>query len=158
MSKLLIIHNQKILLYFFNKTSKFFDNVCFTMFENTKNSLFESQFKWLGFQNQDDRALIDGIQVPQKASFIWHSIYTVYNQKLKELIQKIKPDELYLFGSFSDVCLLKTIMDMFDDGIVTYVIKDLSVSPHGDGVNDVTFATMKMIIGVDRIISTREIS
>ncbi|APC94666.1 isochorismatase family protein [Francisella tularensis] len=142
----------------FNKSSELFDSICFMMFENKENSLFEKQLKWFGFQNEDDKALIDDIQVPQKANFVWHSTYTVYNQKLKELLQKIKPTELYLCGLFSDVCLLKTVMDMFDDGIVPYVIKDLSASPHGDGVNDVAFATMKMVIGADRIISTKEIS
>ena len=49
-------------------------------------------------------------------------------------------------------------MDMFDDGIVAYVVKDLSASPHGDGANHIAFATMKMVIGTDRIISTREIA
>lgn len=142
----------------FNKTSELFDNVCFAMFENKKKSLFETQLKWLGFQNEYDKVLFDGIQVPQKSSFVWHSTYTVYNQRLKELIQKIKPTQLYLCGLFSDVCLLKTTMDMFDDGIVAYVVKDLSASPHGDGTNNIAFATMRMVIGADRIISTREIA
>ncbi|APC91765.1 MULTISPECIES: isochorismatase family protein [Francisella] len=167
MSKLLIVIDMqkgfecpqaKNIVEKFNKASELFDNVCFAMFENTKNSLFERQLKWFGFQNEADKALIDGIQVPQKASFVWHSTYTVYNQKLKQLIQKIQPTELYLCGLFSEVCLLKTTMDMFDDGMLAYVVKDLSASPRGDGVSDVAFATMKMAIGADRIISTREIS
>ena len=36
-----------------NKFYYYFNNVNFAMFENKKNSLFETQLKWLGFQNED---------------------------------------------------------------------------------------------------------
>ena len=141
----------------FNKHISNFDNVCFAMFENRKKSLFETQLKWVDFQNDEDKELLDGLDVPENAHFINHHNYTVYNDELKSLIKKLAPSEIYLSGLFSDVCLLKTSMDMFDDEIIPYIIKDLSASPHGDNAHDVAFATMAEAIGDDRIITINDV-
>ncbi|ACD31068.1 isochorismatase family protein [Francisella tularensis] len=167
MSKLLVVINMqkgfdcseaRAVIPNLNKFYTYFDNVSFVMFENRKNSLFETQLKWIDFQNEEDRKLIEGVEIPQNAHFTHHHNYTVYNDELKALIKKLKPAKVYLSGLFSDVCLLKTAMDMFDDGIVPYIIKDISGSPHGDIAHEVAFAAMKEGLGADRIISTKEIS
>ena len=75
------------------------------------------------FKNEEDRKLINGIELPENVHFTNHHNYTVYNDELKALIKKLKPTKIYLAGLFSDVCLLKTAMDMFDDGIVPYIIQ-----------------------------------
>ncbi|WP_150468391.1 isochorismatase family protein [Francisella sp. SYW-9] len=141
----------------FNKCSFSFDDVCFAMFENRKNSLFETQLKWLDFQNEEDKKLIDGIEVPENAHFSNHHNYTVYNDELKNIIKKLKPTKIYLAGLFSDVCLLKTSMDMFDDGIVPYIVRDLSGSPHGNAANDVALATMEEALGEGQVILAKDI-
>ena len=166
MSKLLVIIDMqkgfdcpeaKAVISNLNKFYYYFDNISFAMFENRKNSLFETQLKWIDFQNEEDRKLIDGIKIPKNAHFTNHHNYTVYNDELKGLIKKLKPTKVYLAGFFSDVCLLKTAMDMFDDGIVPYVIKDLSGSPHGAIAHYVAFAAMKEGLGNDRIITTKDL-
>ncbi|WP_150468392.1 isochorismatase family protein [Francisella sp. SYW-9] len=166
MSKLLIIVdmqkgfddiNPNNMVKTFNNISETFDDICFAMFENQQGSLFETKLKWRNFQNEEDRSLINGIDVPERAKFIWHSTYTVYTKELKQLILKLNNPDIYIAGLFSNVCLIKLAMDMFDDGIVPYIIKDLSRSNSIDGVHNVAFATMKMAIGPDRIITTKEI-
>jgi nicotinamidase-related amidase len=165
MSKLLVVIDMQkgfncpeagLVVSNFNKFAHYFENVSFAMFENRKNSLFETQLKWVDFQNDEDRQLIDGIKIPGNALFTNHHNYTVYNDELKELINKLKPTDIYLSGLFSDVCLLKTSMDMFDDGIVPYIIKDLSASPHGSVAHDVAFAAMEEALGKDRIVLTSD--
>ena len=141
----------------FNKNLSSFDNVCFAMFENRKKSLFETQLKWVDFQNEEDKELLDGLNVPKNAHFITHHNYTVYNDDLKKIIKDLAPSEIYLAGLFSDVCLLKTSMDMFDDEVIPYIIKDLSASPHSDNAHESAFATMKMAIGEDRVITMADI-
>ncbi|MBD5784480.1 isochorismatase family protein, partial [Francisella tularensis] len=107
--------------------------------------------------NEEDIKLIEGEEIQQNAHLTHHNNYTVYNDELKDLIKKLIPAKVYLSGLFSDVCLLKTAMDMFDDGIVPYIIKDLSGSPHGDIAHEVEFEDMKEGLGADRILSTKEI-
>ena len=141
----------------FNKYSCNFDHVCFAMFKNRKKSLFETHLKWVDFQNEEDRKLLDSLDVPENAHFITHHNYTVYNDESKLLIRELAPTEIYLAGLFSDVCLLKTSMDMFDDEVVPYIIKDLSASPHGDAAHNVAFTTMKEAIGEDRVITMADI-
>ncbi|APD50815.1 isochorismatase family protein [Francisella hispaniensis] len=166
MSKLLVVINMqkgfdcseaRTVITKLNKSYTYFDSVSFAMFENRKNSLFETQLKWIDFQNEEDRKLIDSIEVPDNVHFTHHHNYTVYNDELKDLIKKLKPTKVYLSGLFSDVCLLKTAMDMFDDGIVPYIIKDLSCSPHGDIAHEVAFAAMKEGLGADRILTTNDL-
>lgn len=141
----------------FNKSFSFFDNVCFTMFENKKNSLFETKLNWIDLQNDTEKELMDDLDVPETSEFVWHSTYTVYNDELKALIAKVKPTEIFLAGLFTDMCLMKTAIDMFDDNITPYIIKDLSVSSHGEIAHNVVFETLKMAIGDDRIINIGDI-
>ena len=101
--------------------------------------------------------MLDGLNIPENAHFITHHNYTVYNDELKLLIRELAPTEIYLAGLLSDVCLLKTSMDMFDDEVVPYIIKDLSASPHGDAAHNVAFTTMKEAIGEARVITMEDI-
>ncbi|MFV9924839.1 MAG: isochorismatase family protein [Francisella endosymbiont of Hyalomma scupense] len=166
MSKLLVVIDMqkgfdypeaRAIIVNLNKFYSYFNNVNFAMFENRKNSLFETQLKWVNFQNEEDRKLIDSIELPENVHFTNHHNYTVYNDELKALIKKLKPTKIYLAGLFSDVCLLKTAMDMFDNGIVPYIIQDLSGSPHGTIAHDVAFAAMKEGLGGDRILTTNDL-
>ncbi|AXH30706.1 isochorismatase [Francisella opportunistica] len=141
----------------FNNNHNKFDHVCFCMFENRKGSLFEKQLKWVGFQNQEDRKLIEKTKIPKNSYFINHHNYTVYNADMKKLINNLNPQQIYLAGIFSDVCLLKIAIDMFDDGVIAYVIEDLSTSLHGLDAHKNAFYNMKLALGEDKIISISDV-
>lgn len=64
------------------------------MFENRKNSLFETQLKWVDFQNEEDRKLIDSIELPENVHFTNYHNYTVYNDELKALIKNLNRQNL----------------------------------------------------------------
>jgi len=135
-----------------NDSYQYFDTVCFSMFENKKKSLFETELNWFDFQNDEDKQLIEGINIPEGSKFLWHSTFTVFNDALKEFLSQEQPQEVYLVGLFSDMCLLKTAMDMFDYGMLPYIVKDLSVSSRGETSHNLVFDTLKEAVGESRLV------
>nr|WP_227806677.1 cysteine hydrolase [Francisella persica] len=116
----------------FNNNHCKFDHICFCMFENRKCFLFEKELKWRAFQNQHKIKLIEKIKTPESCYFISHHNYIVYNADMKKLINKLNPQQIYLAVIFSsDVFIFKKTIDIFDDGVINYVIEYLSTSLHG---------------------------
>ncbi len=95
MSKLLIVidmqkgfgRDAEKLIDKLNDSYRYFDTVCFSMFENKKKSLFETELNWFDFQNDEDKQLIEGINIPEGSKFLWHSTFTVFNDALKEFFK-----------------------------------------------------------------------
>ncbi|AFT92874.1 isochorismatase [Francisella tularensis] len=141
----------------FNKNYSKFEYVCFCTFENKKNSLFERQLKWQDFQNQRDRKLIKKLKTSKNCYFINHHNYTIYNADMKKLINKLTPQQIYLAGIFYDVCVLKAAIDMFDDGVISYIIEDLCTSLHGQDAHKNAFKSLKLALGEDKITSISDI-
>ena len=50
------------------------------------------------------------------------------------------------------MCLLKTAMDMFDYGMLPYIVKDLSVSSRGETSHNLVFDTLKEAVGESRLV------
>ena len=109
------------------------------------------------FSKPHDRKLIEKIKTPESFYFINHYNYTVYDADMKKLINNLNPQQIYLAGIFSDVCILKEAIDMFDDGVMSYVIEDLSTSLHGQEAHKNAFDNIKLALGEDKIISINDI-
>lgn len=109
MSKLLVVIDMqkgfdcpeaRAIIVNLNKFYSYFNNINFAMFENRKNSLFETQLKWVDFQNEEDRKLIDGVELPENVHFTNHHNYTVYNDELKALIKNLNQQKSILLDCF----------------------------------------------------------
>lgn len=75
---------------------------------------------------------------------------------MKKLINKLTPQQIYLAG-ISDVCVLKAAIDMFDDGVISYIIEDLCTSLHGQDAYKNAFKSLKLALGEDKITSISDI-
>ncbi|WP_234364813.1 isochorismatase family protein, partial [Francisella tularensis] len=81
----------------------------------------------------------------------------IYNTDMKKLINKLTPQQIYLAGIFSDVCVLKAAIDMFDNGVISYIIEDLCTSLHGQDAHKNAFKSLKLALGEDKITSISDI-
>ncbi|MWX47338.1 cysteine hydrolase, partial [Francisella tularensis] len=52
------------------------------------------------------------------------------------------------------VCVLKAAIDMFDDGVISYIIEDLCTSLHGQDAHKNAFKSLKLALGEDKITSS----
>jgi nicotinamidase-related amidase len=139
------------------KLKKFFNGkIVFSKFVNDKDSLFEKQLNWIKFQNKNDQKLFSELQSANNVEF-QHNTYTVLNDKLKEFIDTNKIAKVYLAGIYTDVCIIKTAMDLFDQDILTFVIEDACNSLHGKNNHDSAIDSLKHILGKKQILLTNDV-
>lgn len=130
--------------------------VVFSKFVDHKNSLFEKQLNWSVFQDKNNQKLFSELKEPDSVE-IQHHTYTVLNDTLKEFIQLNSISKVYLVGIYTDVCIIKTAMDLFDEHITTFVIADACHSLHGEKNHDLAITSLKHILGAKQIILTEDI-
>ena len=147
--------SEKILPNILKLKKEFRGKIVFSKFINKKNSLFEKQLNWTKFQNKKEKKIFLELQFPNNKE-IKHQKYTVLNNNLKNFIKKNKITRIYLTGIYTDVCIIKTAMDLFDKNIKTFVIKNACGSPHGKKNHNFAIDSLKHILGKKHIISTKE--
>ena len=139
------------------KLKKLFNRqAVFSKFVNNKNSLFKKQLNWIKFRNNKDKKIFSELKAIDNIE-LEHDTYTVFNEELKKFISKSKITKVYLCGIYTDVCIIKTAMDLFDDGIETFVIKDACNSLHGKKNHNSAINSMKYILGKKQILLTNDV-
>ena len=140
------------------KLIKFFPKkIIFSKFHNQKNSLFETQLNWTGLQTEKDQNLFAELQTLDYPE-IEHTGYTVLNKELKRFLVENNIKKVFLCGIYTDVCIIKTAMDLFDNNFETFVIKDACSSLHDKINHDSAIDTLKHILGEKQIILTDDVS
>ena len=130
--------------------------IIFSKFSNPKNYLFEKQLNWTKFQSIEDQKIFSELQAPNNTEHE-HKIYTVLDDNLKAFIDSNKITRVFLCGIYTDVCIIKTAMDLFDNNIETFVIKDACNSLHGKKNQDWAIDSLKHILGKKQILLTNEV-
>lgn len=136
--------------------NSFKGKIVFSKFINNKNSLFEKQLDWTRFQNKKDKKLFSELQTSNNIK-LEHDTYTVLNEELKEFISKNKITKVYLCGVYTDVCIIKTAMYLFDNKIETFVIEDACNSLHGKKNHNSAIDSLRHILGKKKILLTSDI-
>ena len=130
--------------------------IVFSKFVNDKDSLFEKQLNWTEFQNEEDKKLFSELRTSNNIEFE-HNGYTVINEALLQFIKENKIIKVYLCGIYTDVCITKTAMDLFDKGIETFVIEDAYNSLHGKSIHDSAIESLRHILGKKQILLTNDV-
>ncbi len=147
---------------FINKNTKFlpqkikdlinqkkFDNVVFTRFINSLESVFYKNLNWQGCLTSESQAL--AIKTGE-CLVIDKTVYTALNEELKNYIAKNKISKVYLCGIDTECCVLKTALDLFENGLDVYVLKDCCACTHGKTRHENALKILKRNIGKDKII------
>ena len=141
--------SEEILPNLLKLKENFTGKLVFTKFMNRKNSLFVKQLKWDKFRNEKQQKILSELEPVDNT--IEHTKYTTLNNRLQELLEKNNIEKVYLGGIYTDVCILKTAMDLFDFGIETFVIEDVCTSLHGEKNHDFAINTLSHILGQNHI-------
>lgn len=129
--------------------------VVLSLFVNEKGSLFETELSWTDFQAADQQALLPEFQELDFPRF-WHSGYTVLTPEITDLIEAERLETIYLAGIFTDVCIVKTAMDVFDFGHRPVVVADCVNTLHGEDVHQATLKSLKFSIGWQNVIPFKD--
>ena len=106
--------------------SKKYDDVLFTRFIN--DSRWDNILEWDGCKDKES------IEIPistRNYKVVDKSIYTSLNDEVRDYIRNNNIDIIYLCGISTDCCVLKTALDMFEEGYNVKVLKDYSMCTVG---------------------------
>lgn len=147
---------------FINKKTKFiikrvqnvlksnkFDVVAFTKFINSKNCNFYKILNYRGCIKAEDHQI--SIETYDKKVFEKET-YTALNDELKQFIKDNNIKQICLCGIDTDACVLKTALDLFDNGYLIKVIEDCSMSHSGKKYHKMAIKLLKKLIGKENII------
>lgn len=126
--------------------------IVFSLFENKKGSKFEKDLKWKKFQNKPERQVLREFTY-LKAKRFRHDSYTILNKPLMEFIKKKHFKTIYLSGIYTDVCIIKTAMDAFDNNISVKVISNGCASLHGLNNHKYAIDSLRHIIGKNNVVN-----
>lgn len=130
--------------------------IIFSCFRNPKGSLFEDQLQWQDFQEKKDVKILEELR-DFDAGCVFHTGYTVFNEEMKKLVREKDIERIYLSGIYTDVCIAKAAMDIFDNGIDVYVVSDACASPHGSENHRVALDTLKHVLGEENVVSMERV-
>lgn len=130
------------------KTNKY-DNIVFTRFINTDNSIFVKKLKYKeGISKESKKIVID----TKENLVIDKKIYSALSEQLKAYIRDNKIDKIYLCGIDTECCILKTAFDLFENEYNVYVLKDYCACFYGKKSHTNAIEILKRNIGEEYVI------
>ena len=129
--------------------SNTYEEVAFTKFINSKDSLWLKKLNYHGCITKEGQA----IAIDTKNYKVFEkTIYSALNDELKTYIKQNEIDEIYLCGFETDACIFKTAIDLFENGYNVYVLKDYTMTHLGLEMHNLIIDNLKRLIGKDSII------
>lgn len=104
------------------------NHIVFTKFINDGSSNFYKILNYKGCMNEKDRNIVIDTK---DYKIIEKRVYTAYNDELKLYIDNNNIKTIYLCGTDTDACVLKTALDLFENKFDVKVIEDCSMSHSG---------------------------
>lgn len=128
----------------------------FGCYINEKGSFFETKLEWEDFQTEEDQEVVKELE-PFVKKKIYHMGYTVLTEELSNYIDEKNVKSIYLCGVYTDVCIIKTAMDLFDKGKNVFVLEDACTSLHGENNHKQAINSLKHIIGSKNVVSVDDV-
>lgn len=125
------------------------NHIVFTKFINDEKSNFYKVLNYKGCMNEKDRNIVidtKGYKIIEKR------IYSALNEELKLYIDNNNIKTIYLCGIDTDACVLKTALDLFENGFDVKVIEDCSMSHSGIEYHNSAINMLRKLIGNQNVI------
>ncbi|MGD1895112.1 MAG: isochorismatase family cysteine hydrolase [Cyclobacteriaceae bacterium] len=107
-----------------------FTHRIFTRFNNTSNSQYEKLLGWTKLKHKSETDIVTDLQ--NKATItIDKYVYSSLTPEFLEYLNTHTIREIYLAGIDTDICVLKTAVDLFEHGFRPIVLADCCMS-HAD--------------------------
>ena len=116
-----------------NKISNLIDNsdyntVIFTRFINDENSIYHKKLNYRRCIHKEDNI----IPIDTKDYLVLDKrVYSAFNDDLIKITKENNIDEIDLCGIDTECCILKTALDLFENGYNVFVLKDYCASTGG---------------------------
>lgn len=128
-----------------------YDVVFATRFINLPDSLYRKLIRWnclspgtedveLAFKPGKDVVVLD------------KNVYTCVNSDFLDMLKDRKIDAVDICGMDTDICVTKCAVDLFENGVTPFVLKDYCATNAGKEINDAALHILARYIGKSQII------
>lgn len=134
-------------------------DVVFTRYLNYTDSPFEKIMGWSKLKESPEIDIVDGLQglSREATAVIDKKMYTLFTDEGVQLARKRQWSDMFVCGIDTEVCVLKTAVDAFEQGIRAWLVTDASASHSGQVPHDAGVLVAQKMIGRQQTISCAEI-
>ena len=126
-----------------------YDFVAFTKFINGEDSNFYKDLNYKGCMTEDGRRIV----LDTRNNKVFEKrVYTAVNEELKKYLIDNSIVSVYLCGIDTDACVLKTALDLFENNINVFILKDYCMSHSGKLFHDNAIFMLEKLISKNSII------
>lgn len=133
-----------------------FDDVIGTKFFNPDPSPFREILDYSKLSVGDVETEL-AFAIRQDARIISRPSYTCMNEELKKYLKKKDTREIYVCGIATEACVLKTVLDLFEQNIRTWLITDLCASDQDDKYHVMALSLIAKLINKAHLIESKEV-
>lgn len=133
-----------------------FDYVVFTRFYNPDPSPFRRILNYHALAPGSEGIELAVTPRPD-ALIIDKPNYSGCNDALKEQLEKWNARDVYIAGIATEACVLKTVSDLFEQDILTWVIADLCASDKEHRFHDMAISILGTLIGTKHLVNSAEL-
>lgn len=134
-----------------------FDRVIFTKFINPDDSPFRRILDYQKLsEGSEETELV--MEVAPDAVIIERPHYTCVTEELREQLEQMKAESVYICGIATEACVLKTVLDLFEHDIRPIVIKDWCASDQEQKYHDMAIELIEKAIKKENVISSADLA
>lgn len=89
------------------------------------------------------------------AIIVERPLYTCVNEELRRQLQRMDATEVYVCGIATEACVLKTALDLFEDNLRCWILRDLCASDQGDKYHIMALELIGKLIKDTHLIDSR---
>ena len=126
-----------------------YDYVAFTKYINYEDSIFFKKLNYKRCIDEEDRKIMintNNFKIFEK------DIYTAFNNELREYLKEKEIDTIYLCGFYTEACVLKTALDLFENQYNVAVLQDYSMSNSGIDYHEWALKIIRKLIGKNGVV------
>jgi nicotinamidase-related amidase len=83
--------------------------------------------------------------------------YSGCNEELERQLAEWRAREVYVAGIATEACVMKTVSDLFEQDILTWVIADLCASDKEHRFHDMAISILGTLIGTKHLVNSAEL-
>ena len=123
----------------------------FTRFHNPPGSQYEKLLHWTRFRTPPETEIVTELQ-GKPTLIIDKNIYSSLTKRFLDFLRTENIEEIYVAGIDTDICVLKTAVDLFEAGYRPIVLADCCMSHAGITVHKAALEILPRFIGRKQIV------
>ncbi len=135
-----------------NNLLESFDVIFATKFYNKIGSFYDTLINW-GHVRKDTDGFKLAFTPNNKTEIIEKSIYSCVTPSFLKKLKRYNIEKICICGIDTDICVTKCAVDLFENGIIPFVIENYCASTAGQQAHICGISTLKRYIGAKQIIT-----